>query len=190
MATPDGAIGPDGLPQAQALQLQQVSAITRSQQLLTASSSFSVQQQQPALSPIVDLTIALITSLPIPAKSMPVRLTRRNQCSDLRNNMNQPAFGGIGGTSMPISGNNLFASSSSSSPLASNTLIQLTVSAFVTLLIFSLTTRLQRRVTLFNLLWASITYKSKHLNTLKTAKHWSFLSWRVKGRKHTSLLNI
>lgn len=52
--------------------------MTRSQQLL------ALAQQQPLVASIVDLQIALITPTPTIAKPMQARLTRRNQCSDLR----------------------------------------------------------------------------------------------------------
>lgn len=77
----------DDSPQAQALQQQPV---TRSQQLMAASN----QRAANPLAPIVDLQIALITPLPIISKPMQVRLTRRNQCSDLRGYTSQGSYGG------------------------------------------------------------------------------------------------
>lgn len=88
----DGALTGE-LPQPQALQQQ---VLTRSQQMLnmaTTTSSSLIQNINNnnivnSYSPIVDLQIALITPLSIPVKTMQVRLTRRNQCSDLRLNSN------------------------------------------------------------------------------------------------------
>lgn len=74
-------------PQAQALQQ---APLTRSQQLIGLSNSNS---QYNSLAPIVDLQIALITALPTVAKPMQVRLTKRNQCSDLRGYLSQGSLG-------------------------------------------------------------------------------------------------
>lgn len=75
--------------------------LTRSQQLLTLSQQ-QIQQQPTTISnqipntfpSIVDLKIALITPLSVPAsKPMQVRLTRRSQCADLRSYLSTGALG-------------------------------------------------------------------------------------------------
>lgn len=95
----DGASpGPARLESYQAQALQSPIA-TRSQQLLSASANqfaapLNNQHLINSLTPIVDLQIALLTPLPIVAKPMQVRLTRRNQCSELRGYISQGAYGG------------------------------------------------------------------------------------------------
>lgn len=119
------------LHQAQALQLQQPAGMmTRSQQLLATSAntltgSPNNHQLMNSLTPIVDLQIALLTPLPIIAKPMQVRLTRRNQCSDLRNYMSQGAYGGpMLSPSIPS-----YASSATASSAASPTILNINLVA-------------------------------------------------------------
>lgn len=104
-------------PQAQALQQQQPVITTRSQQLLAGSSAGGTNNYLiNSLTSIIDLQIALITPLPIVAKPMQVRLTRRNQCSELRGYINQGVWYG-GSPSMPSYASSATASSTAASPL-------------------------------------------------------------------------
>lgn len=73
--------------------LSSESATTKSQQLMTLAT-----QNQNLVNPIasiVDLQIALITPLPIAVKTMQVRLTRRNSCSDTRIYPGAGPYGGL-----------------------------------------------------------------------------------------------
>lgn len=68
---------------------------------------------------VVDLTLALITPQPIEPKPMHVRLTKRNQCSDLRGYLNQLPYGAGssgGGMMVPPSSMPHVGSSSAASP--------------------------------------------------------------------------
>lgn len=93
-------------------------ALTRSQQLLQHSTSTNNNNNLiNSIAPIVDLQIALLT--PTGARPMQVRLTRRNQCSELRGYMNQGAYGSsmsaVSSSSMPSYASSATASSASSS---------------------------------------------------------------------------
>lgn len=52
---------------------------------LASSNNIIINNAATTFLPIIDLRIALITPLSVASKPMQVRLTRRSQCSDLRN---------------------------------------------------------------------------------------------------------
>lgn len=116
-----------------------------------ASSIDSAQAQLTAasLAPIVDLQIALITPVPIIAKPMQVRLTRRSQCSELRGYTSQGAYG-----SSPISAFSSSMSSyvspatASSAATAQMTALQYLTNSSILILIVTLLLPLINRVTL------------------------------------------
>lgn len=101
-------------PQSQ----QQAAGLTRSQHLLLSSnSSPNYNNLVNSIAPVVDLQIALITPLPIVARPMQVRLTRRGQCSELRGYMSQGAYGSpisAGSSSIPPYASSATASSATS----------------------------------------------------------------------------
>lgn len=73
--------------EAESTTVSQHQPLTRSQQMLGMASSSGISnrdQQSNSLATVVDLQIALITSIPTVSKPMQVRLTRRGHCSDLR----------------------------------------------------------------------------------------------------------
>lgn len=92
---------------------------TRSQQLLSLSAQNS-QLVVPTIAPIVDLQIALITPLPIAVKTMQVRLTRRNQCSELKAVFSGSQVSPAGSSSSSMLSYASSATASSASGLASH----------------------------------------------------------------------
>lgn len=111
--TTDGALATtasltDSSSSSQTSQQQQV-ATTRSQHLLHSSSS-NYNNLVDSIATFVDLQIALITPLPVVTKPVQVKLTRRNQCSQLPLRTYGSLSGSSSSSSMPSSA---FATASS-----------------------------------------------------------------------------
>lgn len=87
---------------------QQQVATTRSQHLLHSSSS-NYNNLVDSIATFVDLQIALITPLPVVTKPVQVKLTRRNQCSQLP----LRTYGSLSGSSSSSMPSTAFATASS-----------------------------------------------------------------------------